>query len=256
MYGVCRGRVRRLRTVVSRDGQVIFFKKTNMSARDGVPSFQDTAKVCRRGCGCSPRRIIDRDFFVGCPRTFCRFCGRGVVVLSTGPGTTRLGLTRLRRTKGLRTIIARGVSKLRRTTKDEGICRLRKDVREGCYVGYKGFCSTRCIGGSRKVPEYDYNKVVGPSMMLCRRKLSRGAVRKTIRTVSSTSVLVVKNASLIICPTTNFVSCFRKGRLIIVGGSRATEDIQTRLTVSTPVKRILNTVRIDSRWGFFFYGCF
>lgn len=242
--GSVKGRVRGLRGVVSRDEGVMFFNNTNISARDKVPSFQDRSKLCGRGCSCPPRAVLDRAFFVQGPRRFFGFCESGVLYSATGPGTTRLGLTRVRRAKGLGTIVARGVSGLRRVTKDGGILRLRKDICQGRYVGYKGFCSFGCVGRSGNIPQYDYNNVVGPSIILCRRKLSSCAVRRSMEIVSRTRILVVKKASLTMCPTTNLVSCFEKGRLIIVGGTPAPESGCTSLLVGRPVKRIFSRVEI------------
>lgn len=236
--------------MVSGDGEVMFFNNTKISARDKVPSFQDISNLCGRGCSCPPRRVLDRAFFIRGADRFFHFCHSGVLYLSGGPGGTRCGLTRLRGTKGLSTIIARGVSKLRRTTNDGHICRLRKDILHGCYVGYNGFCSTRFVGGSTSVPGYAYKNVVGPSIILCRRKLSSDAMANTIGTVSGTSALVVTNADLAICPTTKFVHCFNNSGLILVGHSPAPVSGGTGLIFRRGIKRLLSGVAMGV-WGLY-----
>lgn len=221
----------------------MFFNKTKMSARDKVPSFHDISNLCGRRCGCPPRAVLDRDFCQRGPRRFCQFCQGGVLYLSTRPGVARFGLTRLRGTKGLGKIIARGVSNLRRGTKDGGIVRLRKDMLHGCYRHYKRFIDTRSVLRSRKIPIYPiYNNPIGPSMILCRRKLGRGALRSTMFCVDRTSVLVIKKASLTMCPTTNLVSCCEKGGLILVGGDTAPVSTHTSLLVRSKLKGIFSRV--------------
>lgn len=228
----------------------MFFNKTNMSARDNVPSFEDISKLCGRGCSCPPRAVLDRAFCEGRPRRFCQFCHSGVLYLSTRPGVARCGLTRLRGTKGLGNIIARGVSKLRRGTNDGGIVRLRNDILEGCYREYLRFMDTRRVLGSANIPGYPgYNNPMGPSIMLCRRNLGRGALRSTVCYVDRTSILVMNNASLTMCPTTNLVSCCGKGGLILVGGSAAPVSTETSLLVRRKLNSMFRRVRIWARSG-------
>ncbi len=235
-----------LRRVVSSSSGVMFFKKTNMSARDKVPSFESRGNVFRDlgGCNSAPRGLISRDCCLSRARRFFGCCGSGLIFSSTGPGPTRVTLTGLRGAKGLGTMVARGVSKLRRGTNDRGILRLRKDVREGCYRVYKGRCNLGRVLRDSKVPEYRYNKVVGPSIILCRRPLGDTVVDFSVSYVSRTSALVVNKASLIICPTTKLVGCFGNGGLILVGGDRAPCSGRTSLIVGSTVKRIFSRVGV------------
>lgn len=231
---------RGLRGVCSRDSCIIFFNKTNISARDKVPSFHSTSKLCGVRCDIPPRIVLDRSCFVSRPRRFCEFCESGLLGPSMGPGVTRLGLTRVRRGNGLGTMVARGVSKLRRGTKDGGVCGLRNDICCGRYVGYNGTCTFASILSYGNIPRYAYKNVVGPSMILCRRPLGRDAIGNTMERVVGTSVLVITNASLAICPTTKLVECFHNEGSMLVGHSTGMKSSRFSLIVRNGMNRILN----------------
>lgn len=142
--------------------------------------------------------------------------------------------------------MARGVSKLRRGTNDGGIFRLRNSALEGCYASYKGSFSQRCVTGRNKMPVYScYNSIVGPSIILCKRSLGSRAMGNTVGTVTSTSYLMITNADLIICPTTNFVECCGKSGFILVGGTPARTSSVTSLIVRSDIKGILSRVRME-----------
>lgn len=183
---------------------------------------------------------------------FCGVLHRGLC--TTRPGRKR-GLVGSLRGSFSMAIVARGISGLRRGTKSGGIVRLRKRL-SGIYSSHSP-CSCQCVG---RLPRSSYrirpkartnsNDLLQPFVIFFNRDIP--VVRPTTRTIRRTSVFIVVNASLGICPTTNLVTCAGPGVpvcLVSPNTMGAGNCCGVRRVVGKTSRKVGRLGRVVGMWG-------
>lgn len=231
----------RLRELVEKSANTVFFGGAGVSTESGIPDFRSTDGLYNQKWKYPPETIISRSFFDRNPEEFFRFYRERMIFPDAQPNPAHRKLAELESRGKLSAVVTQNIDGLHQKAGSRTVYELHGSVlRNHCMDCGRAYGLEAVTGAPDIVPRCECGGIIKPDVVLYEEPLDEQVMRNAIDAIARAELLIVAGTSLKVWPAAGFLEYFQGDDLVIVNMSPTPADNRADLLITDPVGEVFD----------------
>lgn len=232
--------VKKLKEIVEKSGNIVFFGGAGVSTESGIPDFRSVDGLYNQKYDYPPETILSHTFYCRKPEEFFRFYRDKMLCLTAKPNAAHLKLAELEKAGKVRAVVTQNIDGLHQEAGSRKVLELHGSVLRNYCERCGRFYDAGFILESRGVPACDCGGRIKPDVVLYEEGLDNSILTEAVRFISEAEVLIIGGTSLAVYPAAGLIDYFNGKHLILVNKTPTPKDSMADLVVQGSIGEIFS----------------
>lgn len=233
-------KIKRLKAIVDKTDNLVFFGGAGVSTESGIPDFRSTDGLYNMKYKYPPETIVSHSFFVYRTEEFYEFYKDKMMALDAKPNKAHLKLAQWEREGKCKAVVTQNIDGLHQMAGSKNVLELHGSILRNYCTKCGKFFDANYVKNSTGVPKCDAcGGLIKPDVVLYEEGLDSDIISKSIRAISEADVLIIGGTSLAVYPAAGMIDYFRGNYLILINRSSTPRDAQADLVINDSIGEVL-----------------
>ena len=232
----------RLKNAIAESKSIVFFGGAGVSTESGIPDFRSADGLYNQKYRFPPETILSHTFFMSNTGDFYDFYREKMMCLDVKPNKAHYALARLEAEGKLKAVITQNIDGLHQAAGSKNVLELHGSVmRNYCMSCHRAY-SAEYIAESSGVPRCSCGGTIKPDVVLYEEGLDDRTLRRSIRFIEGSDMLIIGGTSLNVYPAAGLVQYFNGKYLVLINKSETPVDRSADIVIHAPIGEVLGEV--------------
>lgn len=232
----------KLREIVVRSDNIVFFGGAGVSTESGIPDFRSVDGLYHQQFRYPPETMLSHSFFASHPEEFFDFHRQKMLALDAQPNRAHIALAKLEQQGKLRAVVTQNIDGLHQKAGSKNVFELHGSVyRNYCQRCGKSY-SAEFIRDSAGVPTCECGGIIKPDVVLYEEGLDNRVLLGAINAIEAAQVLIVGGTSLAVYPAASLIDYFHGDWLVVINKSPTPADGRADLLINGSIGDALDGI--------------
>ncbi len=236
----------RLREIIERNSQIVFFGGAGVSTESNIPDFRSEQGLynARQEYGMSPEQMISHSFFIRETETFFDYYKNNMIYPEAKPNEAHYSLAKLEQEGKLKAVVTQNIDGLHQAAGSKTVYELHGSVARNTCMECGGkygldyiMAEENCDGHVPKCKKC--GGIVKPDVVLYEEALDEEVISGAVNAISSADMLIVGGTSLVVYPAAGFINYFRGKDLVLINKSATPYDDKATLVIHDSIGKVM-----------------
>ena len=234
--------VERLKELVSRCDNIVFFGGAGVSTESGIPDFRSVDGLYSQKYDYPPETILSHDFFIKNTSQFYRFYREKMLFPDAEPNDAHRALSELEKKGKVRAVITQNIDSLHQKSGSRNVLELHGSVHRNYCMKCSRFYDLEYIMNSRDIPRCECGGIIKPDVVLYQDGLDNDTIEKAIRYISQAEMLIIGGTSLGVYPAAGLVDYFRGKDLVLINKGATSRSCRASLVIERKIGEVFRNL--------------
>mgnify|MGYP003478042806 FL=1 len=234
--------VERLKELVSRCDNIVFFGGAGVSTESGIPDFRSVDGLYSQKYDYPPETILSHDFFMKNTSQFYRFYREKMLFPDAEPNDAHRALSELEKKGKVRAVITQNIDSLHQKSGSRNVLELHGSVHRNYCMKCSRFYDLEYIMNSRDIPRCECGGIIKPDVVLYQEGLDNDTIEKAIRYISQAEMLIIGGTSLGVYPAAGLVDYFRGKDLVLINKGATSRSCRASLVIDRKIGEVFRNL--------------
>ena len=234
--------VERLKELVSRCDNIVFFGGAGVSTESGIPDFRSVDGLYSQKYDYPPEAILSHDFFIKNTSQFYRFYREKMLFPDAEPNDAHRALSELEKKGKVRAVITQNIDSLHQKSGSRNVLELHGSVHRNYCMKCSRFYDLEYIMNSRDIPRCECGGIIKPDVVLYQEGLDNDTIEKAIRYISQAEMLIIGGTSLGVYPAAGLVDYFRGKDLVLINKGATSRSCRASLVIERKIGEVFRNL--------------
>ena len=234
--------VERLKELVSRCDNIVFFGGAGVSTESGIPDFRSVDGLYSQKYDYPPETILSHDFFIKNTSQFYRFYREKMLFPDAEPNDAHRALSELEKKGKVRAVITQNIDSLHQKSGSRNVLELHGSVHRNYCMKCSRFYDLEYIMNSRDIPRCECGGIIKPDVVLYQEGLDNDTIEKAIRYISQAEMLIIGGTSLGVYPAAGLVDYFRGKDLVLINQGATSRSCRASLVIERKIGEVFSNL--------------
>lgn len=234
--------VERLKELVSRCDNIVFFGGAGVSTESGIPDFRSVDGLYSQKYDYPPETILSHDFFIKNTSQFYRFYREKMLFPDAEPNDAHRALSELEKKGKVRAVITQNIDSLHQKSGSRNVLELHGSVHRNYCMKCSRFYDLEYIMNSRDIPRCECGGIIKPDVVLYQEGLDNDTIEKAIRYISQAEMLIIGGTSLGVYPAAGLVDYFRGKDLVLINKGATSRSCRASLVIERKIGEVFRNL--------------
>lgn len=234
--------VERLKELVSRCDNIVFFGGAGVSTESGIPDFRSVDGLYSQKYDYPPETILSHDFFMKNTSQFYRFYREKMLFPDAEPNDAHRALSELEEKGKVRAVITQNIDSLHQKSGSRNVLELHGSVHRNYCMKCSRFYDLEYIMNSRDIPRCECGGIIKPDVVLYQEGLDNDTIEKAIRYISQAEMLIIGGTSLGVYPAAGLVDYFRGKDLVLINKGATSRSCRASLVIDRKIGEVFRNL--------------
>ena len=234
--------VERLKELVSRCDNIVFFGGAGVSTESGIPDFRSVDGLYSQKYDYPPEKILSHDFFMKNTSQFYRFYREKMLFPDAEPNDAHRALSELEKKGKVRAVITQNIDSLHQKSGSRNVLELHGSVHRNYCMKCSRFYDLEYIMNSRDIPRCECGGIIKPDVVLYQEGLDNDTIEKAIRYISQAEMLIIGGTSLGVYPAAVLVDYFRGKDLVLINKGATSRSCRASLVIDRKIGEVFRNL--------------
>lgn len=234
--------VERLKELVSRCDNIVFFGGAGVSTESGIPDFRSVDGLYSQKYDYPPETILSHDFFMKNTSQFYRFYREKMLFPDAEPNDAHRALSELEEKGKVRAVITQNIDSLHQKSGSRNVLELHGSVHRNYCMKCSRFYDLEYIMNSRDIPRCECGGIIKPDVVLYQEGLDNDTIEKAIRYISQAEMLIIGGTSLGVYPAAGLVDYFRGKDLVLINKGSTSRNCRASLVIDRKIGEVFSNL--------------
>ena len=234
--------VERLKELVSRCDNIVFFGGAGVSTESGIPDFRSVDGLYSQKYDYPPETILSHDFFIKNTSQFYRFYREKMLFPDAEPNDAHRALSELEKKGKVRAVITQNIDSLHQKSGSRNVLELHGSVHRNYCMKCSRFYDLEYIMNSRDIPRCECGGIIKPDVVLYQEGLDNDTIEKAIRYISQAEMLIIGGTSLGVYPAAGLVDYFRGKDLVLINKGATSRSCRSSLVIERKIGEVFRNL--------------
>lgn len=234
--------VERLKELVSRCDNIVFFGGAGVSTESGIPDFRSVDGLYSQKYDYPPETILSHDFFMKNTSQFYRFYREKMLFPDAEPNDAHRALSELEKKGKVRAVITQNIDSLHQKSGSRNVLELHGSVHRNYCMKCSRFYDLEYIMNSRDIPRCECGGIIKPDVVLYQEGLDNDTIEKAIRYISQAEMLIIGGTSLGVYPAAGLVDYFRGKDLVLINKGATSRSCRASLVIDRKIGEVFSNL--------------
>ena len=234
--------VERLKELVSRCDNIVFFGGAGVSTESGIPDFRSVDGLYSQKYDYPPETILSHDFFIKNTSQFYRFYREKMLFPDAEPNDAHRALSELEKKGKLRAVITQNIDSLHQKSGSRNVLELHGSVHRNYCMKCSRFYDLEYMMNSRDIPRCECGGIIKPDVVLYQEGLDNDTIEKAIRYISQAEMLIIGGTSLGVYPAAGLVDYFRGKDLVLINKGATSRSCRASLVIERKIGEVFRNL--------------
>lgn len=236
-------KIRKLKEIIDRTDNLVFFGGAGVSTESGIPDFRSTDGLYNLKYKYPPETIVSHTFFVQKTEEFYEFYKDKMMTLDAKPNKAHEKLAQWEKEGKCRAVITQNIDGLHQMAGSKRVLELHGSIHRNYCTRCGKFFDAAYVKNSEKIPLCDAcGGLVKPDVVLYEEGLDTQTISDAVYAISHAEVLIIGGTSLAVYPAAGMIDYFRGKHLILINKSSTPRDGQADLIINERIGEVLDTL--------------
>ncbi len=236
-------KIRKLKEIIDRTDNLVFFGGAGVSTESGIPDFRSTDGLYNLKYKYPPETIVSHTFFVQKTEEFYEFYKDKMMALDAKPNKAHEKLAQWEKEGKCRAVITQNIDGLHQMAGSKRVLELHGSIHRNYCTRCGKFFDAAYVKNSEKIPLCDAcGGLVKPDVVLYEEGLDTQTISDAVYAISHAEVLIIGGTSLAVYPAAGMIDYFRGKHLILINKSSTPRDGQADLIINERIGEVLDTL--------------
>lgn len=234
--------IKRLREMVERSENIVFFGGAGVSTESGIPDFRSTDGLYSQKYKYPPEEILSGSFFREKPEEFYRYYQDKLTLSDVKPNACHIRLAELEAQGKLKAVITQNIDGLHQMAGSRNVLELHGTIHR-CYCSKCGKqVEPALVNEAVGVPYCDCGGVLRPDVILYEEGLNMQLLQDCVEYISSCDMLIVGGTSLIVYPAAGLINFYKGDRLVLINRDKTARDSMANLRITQSLGEVFSQI--------------
>lgn len=234
--------VERLKELISRCDNIVFFGGAGVSTESGIPDFRSVDGLYSQKYDYPPETILSHDFFMKNTSQFYRFYREKMLFPDAEPNDAHRALSELEKKGKVRAVITQNIDSLHQKSGSRNVLELHGSVHRNYCMKCSRFYDLEYIMNSRDIPRCECGGIIKPDVVLYQEGLDNDTIEKAIRYISQAEMLIIGGTSLGVYPAAGLVDYFRGKDLVLINKGATSRSCRASLVIDRKIGEVFSNL--------------
>ena len=234
--------VERLKELVSRCDNIVFFGGAGVSTESGIPDFRSVDGLYSQKYDYPPETILSHDFFMKNTSQFYRFYREKMLFPDAEPNDAHRALSELEKKGKVRAVITQNIDSLHQKSGSRNVLELHGSVHRNYCMKCSRFYDLEYMMNSRDIPRCECGGIIKPDVVLYQEGLDNDTIEKAIRYISQAEMLIIGGTSLGVYPAAGLVDYFRGKDLVLINKGATSRSCRASLVIERKIGEVFRNL--------------
>ena len=234
--------VERLKELVSRCDNIVFFGGAGVSTESGIPDFRSVDGLYSQKYDYPPETILSHDFFMKNTSQFYRFYRDKMLFPDAQPNDAHRALSELEKKGKVRAVITQNIDSLHQKSGSINVLELHGSVHRNYCMKCSRFYDLEYIIKSRDIPRCECGGTIKPDVVLYQEGLDNDIIERSIRYIAQAEMLIIGGTSLGVYPAAGLVDYFRGRDLVLINRGATSRSCRASLVIDQKIGEVFRTL--------------
>ena len=234
--------VERLKELVSRCDNIVFFGGAGVSTESGIPDFRSVDGLYSQKYDYPPETILSHDFFMKNTSQSYRFYREKMLFPDAEPNDAHRALSELEKKGKVRAVITQNIDSLHQKSGSRNVLELHGSVHRNYCMKCSRFYDLEYIMNSRDIPRCECGGIIKPDVVLYQEGLDNDTIEKAIRYISQAEMLIIGGTSLGVYPAAGLVDYFRGKDLVLINKGATSRSCRASLVIDRKIGEVFRNL--------------
>ena len=234
--------VERLKELVSRCDNIVFFGGAGVSTESGIPDFRSVDGLYSQKYDYPPETILSHDFFMKNTSQFYRFYRDKMLFPDAQPNDAHRALSELEKKGKVRAVITQNIDSLHQKSGSINVLELHGSVHRNYCMKCSRFYDLEYIIKSRDIPRCECGGTIKPDVVLYQEGLDNDIIERSIRYIAQAEMLIIGGTSLGVYPAAGLVDYFRGRDLVLINRGATSRSCRASLVIDRKIGEVFRTL--------------
>ena len=234
--------VERLKELVSRCDNIVFFGGAGVSTESGIPDFRSVDGLYSQKYDYPPETILSHDFFIKNTSQFYRFYREKMLFPDAEPNDAHRALSELEKKGKVRAVITQNIDSLHQKSGSRNVLELHGSVHRNYCMKCSRFYDLEYIMNSRDIPRCECGGIIKPDVVLYQEGLDNDTIEKAIRYISQAEMLIIGGTSLGVYPAAGLVDYFRGKDLVLINKGATSRSCRASFVIERKIGEVFRNL--------------
>ena len=231
--------VDKLRGIVEKYDNIVFFGGAGVSTESGIPDFRSVDGLYHQQYDYPPETILSHTFYRRNPEEFYRFYRNKMLFPDAKPNAAHLKLAQLEAQGKLRAVITQNIDGLHQAAGSKTVLELHGSVLRNYCESCGQFHDVQYILDTQGVPKCEKcGGPVTPDVVLYEEGLDQKTLNDAFRFIRGAQVLIIGGTSLAVYPAAGLIDYFQGEKLVVINKAPTPRDSHADLLVQAPIGEV------------------
>lgn len=232
--------VKKLKEIVEKSGNIVFFGGAGVSTESGIPDFRSVDGLYNQKYDYPPETILSHTFYCRKPEEFFRFYRDKMLCLTAKPNAAHLKLAELEKAGKVQAVVTQNIDGLHQAAGSRKVLELHGSVLRNYCERCGRFYDAGFMLESNGVPACECGGRIKPDVVLYEEGLDNSILTEAVRFISDAEVLIIGGTSLAVYPAAGLIDYFNGKHLILVNKTPTPKDSMADLVVQGSIGEIFS----------------
>lgn len=236
----------RVREVLDRSKNVVFFGGAGVSTESNIPDFRSEAGLYKamNDYGYSPEHMLSRTFFINHTEKFYDYYKKNLIYRDAKPNRAHIALAALEEEGKLKSVVTQNIDGLHQKAGSRAVYELHGSVlRNNCMDCGAPYDLDYIMDEQNCEKGIPYCKkcggIVKPDVVLYEEPLDDAVITAAVDAISKADTLIVGGTSLVVYPAAGLINYFNGKDIVLINKSETGYDDKATLVINDSIGKVL-----------------
>ncbi len=234
--------VAKLKDIVDRHDNIVFFGGAGVSTESGIPDFRSQDGLFKQKYKFPPETIVSNQFFKSNTSDFYEFYRDKIIFKDVKPNPAHIKLAELENGGKLKAVITQNIDGLHQMAGSKKVLELHGSIHRNYCMKCKKFYSLDFIAESEDIPLCDCGSTVKPDVVLYGENLDYDTLQESTDFISRAEVLIIGGTSLGVYPAAQLINYYKGNNLILINKGQTPWDTRADLLINDSIGKVFSLI--------------
>jgi len=235
-------KVAKLKEMVDRSDNIVFFGGAGVSTESGIPDFRSVDGLYSQKYKYPPEEILSHSFFARYPEEYYRFHHEKLSIGDAKPNSAHFKLAELEKLGKLKAVITQNIDGLHQAAGSKNVIELHGSLLRAYCARCGKRCSHDLMNNSKGVPRCDCGGVIRPDIVLYEEPLDQDNLAAAVHYIRQADMLIIGGTSLVVYPAAALVNYYRGHKLVLINRGKTGQDEFADLVIRDKIGEVFSQI--------------
>lgn len=236
-------KMEKLRQMVARSSNMVFFGGAGVSTESGIPDFRSVDGLYHQQYDFPPETILSHTFFRENTEEFYRFYKNKMLFLSAKPNTAHKKLAEWEAEGKLRAVVTQNIDGLHQAAGSKTVWELHGSVLRNYCEDCGAFYEVSYVKDAEGIPKCKKcGGIVKPDVVLYEEGLDQHTLNEAVKAIRKADMLIIGGTSLAVYPAVGLIDYFSGDSLVLINKAPTPRDSMADLVIQGSIGEVLGAV--------------